>query len=77
MATKKDFPRTLYRRAEDGKYKFTSSGVAVRYDSLLVNNQKELETGVEMGYIDDFAEALYGDQEEGLDPMEEAGDEGF
>lgn len=72
MAKSKKFPRTLYKKSETGKFSFTTTQkgkgkVTVKYDSVIVNNEEEMEVSVdELGYRDSFASILteYGDEEE-------------
>jgi hypothetical protein len=68
----KQFPRTLYRADEDGTLEMVYKGVIHRYDSLLVNDMRELEAGEEMGYIDSYHDAIFGidddDEESEADP---------
>ena len=59
MSSSLRFPRTLYRRDDDnGFFKFKNDGI--RYDSLLVNDEEELEAGEEIGYIDSYHDAIFG-----------------
>lgn len=60
MYIPKPFPRTLYKSNPEGTQVLASAGKRYRYDSLVVNNDTELGVAEEMGYIDDFHDALFG-----------------
>ena len=56
------YPRTLYKKSKDGALDFTNKEHRhVMYDSLVVENEEELEAAKEMGYVDDFHDALFGE----------------
>ena len=60
MAKSQRFPRTLYKKSENGKLSFTNKKHRdIRYDSLIVEDEKEQEAAEEMGYIDSFEDALF------------------
>lgn len=71
------FPRTLYKKADRdddtatkwGKWKTGSPKQGGAYHSLIVNNQKERDAALEMGYVDDFSQALFGEPEP--EPLED------
>ena len=57
-----EYPRTLYKRSEEGTLDFTNKKHRhIKYDSLVVEDEKELKAAVEMGYVDGFEDALFGD----------------
>lgn len=56
------YPRTLYKKSKDGALDFTNKKHRhVMYDSLIVENEEELSAAQEMGYVDDFTDALFGE----------------
>jgi hypothetical protein len=59
MASK--YPRTLYKRSENGKFDFTNKKHRhIKYDSLVVESEEEHRVAEqEMGYIDSFEGALF------------------
>lgn len=60
MAKNQRFPRTLFKRSENGKLSFTNKTHRdVRYDTLIVEDDKEQQAAEEMGYIDGFEDALF------------------
>ena len=71
MAKSKDFPRTLYKKADRddstamrwGRWKTGSPKEGGSYHSLIVNDQTEMDTAIEMGYLDSFDQALFGERE--------------
>jgi hypothetical protein len=71
---KREFPRTLFKKADRdddtakkwGKWKTGSPKQGGAYHTLVVENQTEFDAALEMGYIDDFETALFGEQ-----PVEE------
>lgn len=75
MAKSDKFPRTLYKKADRddetakrwGKWKTGSPKQGGSYHRLVVVDQKEFDAALEMGYVDDFSEALFGEPE----PVEE------
>lgn len=72
MAKKKlVYPRTLYK--SPGSKKITIRGQRYTYDSVIVEDEEEaLVAKTELGYIDGFADALFGAQEnEDETPIEE------
>lgn len=83
MAKKIKFPRTLYKKADRdddtaikwGKWKTGSPKQGGAYHSLVVDNQDELDTALEMGYLDDLEQAVYGEPVVEKDTV--IGDEGF
>jgi len=55
-----EYPRTLYKRSEEGTLDFTNKKHRhIKYDSLVVEDEKELKAAVEMGYVDGFEDALF------------------
>jgi hypothetical protein len=50
-----DLPRNLYK--SPGSITFNATKT---YDTIVVNDKKEYDAGIEAGYIDDFADALNG-----------------
>lgn len=61
MAKKERYPRTLYRKDENGNLSFTNKTHRnLRYDSLVVNDEKERDEAEKMGYVDNFSDALFG-----------------
>lgn len=50
------YPRTLYK--SPGTQVLVSAKVKYTYDSLVVNNEKEQDTALDMGYIDSFEDAI-------------------
>lgn len=83
MAKSKEFPRYLYKKADRdddsakkwGKWKTGSPKQGGAYHSLIVNNQEEFDAALEMGYVDSFEQALFG--EPVAEVEETIGDEGF
>lgn len=71
MAKKLKFPRTLYKSADRddstakkwGKWKSGSPKQGGVYHALVVDNQEEFDTALEMGYVDNFEQALFGETE--------------
>ena len=58
-----DFPRTLYKSAAPDDATATKCGNKLKgraYHSLVVNDEKELKAGIEIGYLDDFVAACEG-----------------
>ena len=55
------YPRTLYKGHDAGTQKFVTNRTAYFYDSLLVNNEEEQKAAEEMGYVDSFHNALFGE----------------
>jgi hypothetical protein len=58
MSKKKEirFPRNLYKNGGAlvwGKKEYT-------YSTVLVENEKEFETAIKAGYLDNFSEAIFG-----------------
>lgn len=61
MSKKSRYPRTVYRKDENGTLSFTNkTHRSLRYDSLNVNNEEELAEAEKMGYVDNFSDALFG-----------------
>jgi hypothetical protein len=55
------FPRTLYKRDENGTQDFTNAKHRhIMYDSVIVHNEEEMDEAEDMGYIDSFHDALFG-----------------
>ena len=54
------YPRTLYKRDEEGKLSFTNKKHRdVKYNSVIVNDEEELKEAVNsLGYIDKFSSIL-------------------
>ena len=58
------YPRTLYKKSENGAFTFTTRvkkvKTSVKYDTLIVENAEEQkEAEMELGYIDNFQDALF------------------
>jgi len=49
-----EFPRTLYKKGGPKKW-----GKGFAYSDILVKSQDEYDSAIEVGYIDDFNEALF------------------
>lgn len=78
--SKLDFPRTVYRKSENGKFSFTNKFHRdIKYDSMIVNNKEEYDIAVSdspnMGYIDDFEGALFPEETEDEELLEEEKEE--
>lgn len=79
MAKGKKLPRTLYKKADRddptamkwGRWKTGSPKQGGAYHSLIVNTDKEFDAALEMGYVDGFEKALFGE------PVEEIKNEEF
>jgi len=67
MAKNQRYPRTLFKRSENGKRSFTNkTNRDMRYDELIVEDEKEQKAAEEMGYIDGFSDSLFHVKEEEL-----------
>lgn len=77
MAKIPKYPRTLYK--SPGTQKFVTKGVHYTYDSLVVNDDNEFDTALDMGYIDSFSDAIFHKPkfEKGLEEKDDALREGF
>ncbi len=64
------FPLFLYKGHENGTLEMVFHGKIYRYDSLLVNDMKELEAGEELGYIDSYHDAIFGIELDEPEPSE-------
>jgi len=60
------YPRNLYKKGGDIKW-----GSDTYYSTVLVHDDRGFDIAVKEGYIDDFSEALFGEEKEEIKEEEE------
>lgn len=65
------YPRTLYRKDDDGAFRFANKKHRINYDSLLVENQDEQDEAERAGWVDGFSDALFGEPKVAPDVVDE------